>query len=269
MRPVRFTILFLLIFLAGCRGFPQRSPLPAAHKVAVGQLVFHSDFELPADHRLVRELVQERDDICNTLNLSCSNEPIEVYLFGDADRYREYLVRNFPSVPSRRAFFLETDTRLAVYAHWSDRVAEDLRHEVAHGYFHSVTPGLPLWVDEGLAEFFEVPRGMNGLNRPHVELLSDMKEHDDWKPNLTRVEKLTDAAEMEQRESMWSRGHGCISYCTPARAACDVDGLFGGYACEGFGGTVIVRAGRVASGPEEPLTQYLATLKKGPMWKEV
>ena len=74
----------------------------------------------------------------------------------------EYLTRNFPSVPSRRAFFLETDTRLAVYAHWSDRVAEDLRHEVAHGYLHSVVPGLPLWLDEGLAEYFEVPRGQNG-----------------------------------------------------------------------------------------------------------
>src|SRR4051794_28833817 len=107
MRPVRFTILFLLLLLAGCRGLPQRSPLPAAHRVAVGQLVFHSDFELPADHRLVRELVQEREDICNALGMSCSNEPIEVYLFADADRYKEYLVRNFPSVPSRRAFFLE------------------------------------------------------------------------------------------------------------------------------------------------------------------
>ena len=109
-------------------------------------------------------------------------------------------MRNFPNVPSRRAFFLETDTRLAVYAHWSDRVAEDLRHEVAHGYLHSVVPGLPLWLDEGLAEYFEVPRGQNGLNQPHVELLSDMVEHDGWQPNLTGWRSLTDAAQMDQRD---------------------------------------------------------------------
>ena len=112
----------------------------------------------------------------------------------------QFLLRHFPSVPSRRAFFLETDTRLAVYAHWSDRVAEDLRHEVAHGYLHAVVPGLPLWLDEGLAEYFEVPRGTNGLNRPHVDLLSDMMQHDGWRPNLERLEQLTDAAEMDQRD---------------------------------------------------------------------
>ena len=57
-----------------------------------------------------------------------------------------------------------------MYAYWGDRVAEDLRHEVAHGYLHAVVPNLPLWLDEGLAEYFEVPRGQDGVNRPHVEL---------------------------------------------------------------------------------------------------
>ena len=50
-------------------------------------------------------------------------------------------------------------------------MAEDLRHEVAHGYLHAVVPQLPLWLDEGLAEYFEVPRGMAGVNRPHVDQL--------------------------------------------------------------------------------------------------
>ena len=94
-------------------------------------------------------------------------------------------------MPTRRAFFVESDTRLAVYAHWSDRVGEDLRHEVAHGYLHSMVPGLPLWLDEGLAEYFEVPRGNNGLNRPHLELLSDMMQYNGWQPNLERLAALT------------------------------------------------------------------------------
>src|SRR5437868_5363696 len=97
---------------------PQTMRLPEAHQVAIGQLVFHSDFELPADHRLVRELIAERDDVYRTTGLPGSNEPIDVYLFRDAERYQEFLKHSFPNVPSRRAFFLETDTRLAVYAHW-------------------------------------------------------------------------------------------------------------------------------------------------------
>ncbi len=60
---------------------------------------------------------------------------------------------NIPSFPARRAFFVETDTRLAVYAYWGDRIAEDLRHEVAHGYLHACVPadsalaGRGLWLN--------------------------------------------------------------------------------------------------------------------------
>jgi uncharacterized protein DUF1570 len=259
---VRFVILLLLLLMLSCRGLPQRSPLPAAHEVAVGQLVFHSDFELPKDHRLVRELVQERDDICNTLALSCSAEPINVYLFGDADRYREYLMRNFPSVPSRRAFFLETDTRLAVYAHWSDRVAEDLRHEVAHGYLHSVMPGLPLWVDEGLAEYFEVPRGMAGLNQPHVALLADMVEHNGWRPNLKRLETLTDAAQMDQRDYAESWAWVYFMLHSPPERRQILTSYLADMRAKGAGEPMSARLAALNAEPDEPLTRYLATLNK-------
>src|SRR5262245_601962 len=104
-------VFILLLLIAGCHGLPQPMRLPDAHQVPIGQLVFHSDFDLPADHRLIRELTQERDDVCHTLGIPASNEPIEVYLFRDAERYQEYLRRHFPNVPPRRAFFLETDTR--------------------------------------------------------------------------------------------------------------------------------------------------------------
>jgi hypothetical protein len=203
MRGILINSVVLMVLLGGCRGvmkrgLPQPAALPAAYHVRVDQLMFHSDFELPREHRLVRELTAEREDIGRTLSLPGSEELIDVYLFRDAERYGRYAARHFPGVPSRRAFFLETDTRLAVYAHWSDRVAEDLRHEVAHGYLHALLPGLPLWLDEGLAEFFEVPRGQNGLNRPHLDLLSDMRRHESWLPDLVRLEQLTDAAQMAQ-----------------------------------------------------------------------
>ena len=94
--------------------------------------------------------------------------PIHVYLFEDADRFHEFVREERPDFPNRRAFFVETDTRLEVYAHWGGYVGEDLRHEVTHAYLHSVLPSIPLWLDEGLAEYFEVPRGRQGLNRDHL-----------------------------------------------------------------------------------------------------
>jgi hypothetical protein len=188
------------MLFGGCRGLPQPAALPDAHHMRVGQLQFHSDFKLDKDHRIVRDLVAEREVIGRTLGLPAGNEVIDVHLFADGERYAQFLQRYFPTVPTRRAFFLETDSRLVVYAHWSDHMAEDLRHEVAHGYLHAVVPTIPLWLDEGLAEYFEVSPAQNGLNPPHLALLADMMEHDGWQPDLGRLERLRDATKMDQRD---------------------------------------------------------------------
>lgn len=262
MRSRRFVILILVAMLTSCRGVPQRVPLPEGHEIRVGQLVFHSDFDLPADHRLVRELVQERDDICNTLGFQPTNELIHVYLFRDAECYREYLMRNFPTVPSRRAFFLESDTQLIVYAHWSDRVAEDLRHEVAHGYLHSAMPGLPLWVDEGLAEYFEVPRGLNGLNQPHVALLADLVERDNWLPSLKRLETLNDAAQMDQRDYAESWAWVYFILHSPPERREILTNYLADFRTKGGSEALSVRLAAMHTDPVQPLTNYLATLKK-------
>jgi Protein of unknown function (DUF1570) len=194
------TILCFVVLASGCRGLPRPTILPTAHQVPAEQLVFHSDVKMEPDDRLIRELTAERAEICKTLALSGSTQPIDVYLFRDADSYGQFLAKRFPNVPTRRAFFVESDTGLTVYAHRSVREGEDLRHEVAHGYLHSMVPGLPLWLDEGLAEYFEVPQGNNGLNPPHVALLGDMMKHNNWQPNLARLATLTDAGQMDQRD---------------------------------------------------------------------
>jgi Protein of unknown function (DUF1570) len=269
MRWFQFAAVISLILLVGCHGLPHAplSPLPNGHETPVGQLVFHSDFELPHDHRLVRELVEEREYVSSTLGMQTTNEPIEIYLFRDKERYSEYLLRNFPNVPSRRAFFLETDTRLTVYAHWSDRVGEDLRHETAHGYLHAAIPNLPLWIDEGLAEYFEVPRGYAGLNQPHVDLLSDSIERDHWKPNLKRLESLTESSQMGQREyaEAWSWVYFLLN--SPPERREILTGYLAELRTKGSAASISARMGAIQVQPEGPLVKYIATLKKDAVLK--
>jgi hypothetical protein len=262
------------LLCAGCRGLPQpitlsppvkapeSSKLPDAYKTPVGQLVFYSDFPLPADHRLVRELTAERDYLNQTLGLAPSNEPINVYLFQDAGRYQEFLKRNFPNVPSRRAFFLETDARLAVYAHWNDRMAEDLRHEIAHGYLHSSLPSIPLWLDEGLAEYFEVPRSQDGLNRPHVDLLSDMAQQENWRPNLPRLEKLTEAVQLDQRDYAESWAWVYFFLKSPPERREVLTHYLALLRSRGGSEPLSVRLAALEIEPGEPLAHYLASLKQ-------
>lgn len=185
--------------IAGCsRILQKRDALPADHTLLSGQLIIHSDFSLAKNHRLVQDLVAERGDLAEKLQLPPSDEPIYVFLFASDRRFQDFIREYYPRFPTRRAFFVESDTRLAVYAQWGDRVAEDLRHEVAHGYLHAVVMKLPLWLDEGLAEYFEVTRGQNGFNDTHVVELSARLADGSWDPSLERLEDITSASDMTQ-----------------------------------------------------------------------
>ena len=172
----------------GCMSWHATPALPTRNSLVLEQLVIFSDTALPEHHRLLEELRAQRTQLSTKLGLPISDEPIHVYLFPTAQRFEAYMQLHFPGLPNRRAFFVESDTRLSVYAYWGDRVAEDLRHEVAHGYLHAVVPNLPLWLDEGLAEYFEVPRGLTGLNKAHVEYLT-VAGGASWRPDLARLER--------------------------------------------------------------------------------
>ncbi|MEM9659339.1 MAG: hypothetical protein AAF961_13360 [Planctomycetota bacterium] len=162
------------------------------------QLVLHGDFAFPPNNRLVKELVAQRAIINDRLQLPETDRPIHVHLYVDEDSYEENVIRRFPKFPQRRAIFVDDGLTLAVYAQRGAYEAVDLRHEVAHGYLHAAVPNIPLWLDEGLAEYFEVARGQSGINVPHVELLLGQMEVADWKPDLLRLQGLDDAATMSQ-----------------------------------------------------------------------
>jgi hypothetical protein len=149
-----------------------------------------------------------------------SDEPIHVYLFASPDEFNQFVQLRHPSFPTRRAFFLETDTQLQIYAQWGDRLAEDLRHEVTHGYLHSMVSNLPVWLDEGLAEYAEAPRGQHGLNREHLARIGEQIRMNRWAPDLARLENLDPASDLTQAQyaESWAWVHFLLE-TRPERAA--------------------------------------------------
>jgi hypothetical protein len=224
---------WLVVLALGCAGAPLVEPGRSATRgqdphqefadaefAERDQLVLHANFDLPRDHRMIAELVAERGQIAEALDLSPGAEPIHIHLFADREAYRRYVAEQFPDFPERRAIFVETEDRLAVYAHWGRNVAEDLRHETAHGYLHAAVPNIPLWLDEGLAEYFEVGRERHGLNQPHVDLLRGQLATAPWRPELHRLELLESAPAMTQLDyaESWLWVHWLLA--DESRAAC-------------------------------------------------
>jgi len=205
------TMIPLVVLTAGggCALWRSGVAPPNMYEVTRGQLVVRSDFPLATHHRLIEELLARQADLCRHLELPVSDEPIEIYLFENGKSFQQFMSERYPSLPPRRAFFMETDTRLRVYAQWGDHISEDLRHEATHGFLHAVVPGLPLWLDEGLAEYYEVPRSNPGVNAQHLALLGPRLREGAWHPNLCRLEQLRPTADMDQNDyaEAWSWVH--------------------------------------------------------------
>lgn len=260
-RRCSFAVLVLCVASSGCANlWTPRLTLPADHTLVREQLVIHSDFTVPAHHRLLEELVARRDDIVERLGLPLSDEPIHVYLFESADEFGAFMRLHHPKFPLRRAFFLETDTRLQVYAQWGDRVAEDLRHEVTHGYLHSVVPNLPLWLDEGLAEYFEVPRGHQGLNRAQWENLRARLEQGRWQPDLPRLESLVPSDDLSRDDyaESWAWAHFFVE--SPLAPTELLRGYLRDLRRHGTAEPLSIRVGRVLPLADQHLVGYIRNL---------
>ncbi|MCA9017497.1 MAG: DUF1570 domain-containing protein [Planctomycetaceae bacterium] len=193
-------LLLCLLFAPGCHSAAKNQTvhLPARHSVSAEQLIVLSDFKLGQDHELFQDLIKLREDVAATLNIPLNSEQVTVYLFTNQEEYRNYLDMTYPGLPPRRAYFVGTPKELAVYTFWGERIQEDLRHEFTHGLLHASLKTVPLWLDEGLAEYFEVAGNTPGqINRDHASRLSTALNNG-WKPDMKRLEQLEKVSQMQR-----------------------------------------------------------------------
>ena len=187
--------------------------LPSKYVHERDYLIVQSDIRLPRNHELLKDLDKLRDEILSLLDLPAQKQNVVVYLFADERRYSDYLHARYPLLPPRRAYFVGTPRELAVYTYWGERIQEDLRHEFTHGVLHATLKDVPLWLDEGLAEYFEVPTRPLGLNREYAtRLATDITAG--WKPNLERLESLetVDQMQKEDYQESWAWVHFLLNH---------------------------------------------------------
>jgi hypothetical protein len=260
----RIPCLLFVLLLGGCAGgLASRLTPPNRDTLVRDQLVIHSDFPVAAHHRLFEELTSQRAELCRRLALPCSDESIHVYLFDSSERFDGFIKLHYPQFPDRRAFFVETDAKLAIYARWGDRMADDLRHEVTHGYLHSVVPNMPQWLDEGIAKYYEVARGQRGVNRPLLERTIARIEREHWQPDLRRLENFAPEYNMTQDDyaEAWAWTHFLMESCPQT-----LD-LLRGYLAElrrdGAATPLSVRLATVCERPDAALVEYVRRVESG------
>ena len=199
--------------LACVFGCASMRALPVAGKAAperfvvrASQYAFTTDFEVAKDDVLVEDLLGLRDAVVDTLSLPTGSKLIRVVIFDSLESYAAFLAVNYPDLPKRRAFFIQQGDDLVILTRLGDDLKEDLRHEAVHALVHSVLPSTPLWLDEGLAEYFEVGPTREAGKPIHITALKTAAAKG-WKPDLERLERMHDLGQMsaaDYRESwLW------------------------------------------------------------------
>jgi hypothetical protein len=205
-RPIRRLARALALPLAlgwiGCATLDRGQALvPTRHQTRTGQFLLLSNFPMTEESPAVRCLRDLERDLGRHLSFPppVADDPVEIYVLDDREAFEHFLKFYFPELPPRRAFFLAQGPERVVYTYSSPRLEEDLRHEATHAQLRGAFGDLPLWLDEGLAEYFE-----NDLSRPEsrrarlAQIAADLR--DGWSPNLERLESLTEIRQMTQRD---------------------------------------------------------------------
>ena len=182
------------ILIAACLGRHVQAQGWTDSRVA-GPFVCWADFALTKMDGLFEELAQLQQDLVSSLGVRPAERPIEVYLFRDQWSYRRFLNHYFRDVPYRRALYIQRGGNAMVLAYRSRQLGVDLRHECTHAMLHATLPMVPLWLDEGLAEYFEVAPADRAFGCPHLD---DVR----WGARLGRVSRLENLEDKRALEEM-------------------------------------------------------------------
>lgn len=177
----------------------------------VGPLICRADFPLDRLDSILNDLAGLQTDLMRVLGVPVAKEPIQLYLFHDKATYSRYLSRYLPNVPYRRALYVKSQGQGSVFAYWSRDFEIDLRHECTHALLHASLSVVPLWLDEGLATYFEVPDRQRATGNPH---LTSIRWNLKWgpPPQLDMLERKASVAEMGRAEyrDCWAWVHFMI-----------------------------------------------------------
>ena len=184
--------LFALSTIAACATWQATNACAAEFWVdtrVVGPFVCKANFSLEKTGPLLKQLADMQKDLLMDLKIPPAKEDIELLLFRDEWTYRSYLRRNLPDIPYRRALFVKRSGLGVVLIHCGPNLGTDLRHECTHALLRASLPMLPLWLDEGLAGYYEMPPKRRAYDNPHAKNLR-------W--NL----RLSDISSVEQMETL-------------------------------------------------------------------
>ena len=183
------------------------------HTQTCGVVVVQANFPLTEIASILGEIEQLQHDLTHYIGVPAPKEKIELCLFKDEDSYINFLKEVFPRAPrDRRALYIKLDNKPGtLLVQKSKNFEVDLRHEMTHAIIHASIPKVPIWLDEGLAKYFEVPMRDRANNHPYMSQVRWNAKFGSV-PSLDRLGKLETIDDMGAKEyrDSWAWVHFLI-----------------------------------------------------------
>ncbi|MDR3108971.1 MAG: DUF1570 domain-containing protein [Planctomycetaceae bacterium] len=185
------------------------------HVAICGVVVCQSNVPL-AELNIIKEIEQLQIDLTRYMGVPVPREKIELCIFNDSKSYLDFIRKKLPAnAPNdRRALYYKPPGKSGVLMLQVGKTFEiDLRHEMTHAIIHASISSVPIWLDEGLAKYFEMPPAERPFDNPYTK---SIKRNNSFGiiPSLQRLEKLKDINEMGRNEyrDSWAWVHFMIHY---------------------------------------------------------
>ena len=206
MLRILLSAILFVVGSAATSGGAEPAQWPV--ELSIGQFKIHCDFELASSRALTDELEKLSADVEQLLRLSSERKTVHIVLFETPEAYTRYMRNYFPKLPERRALYIQDRGPGMLFTHLHDEVRTDLRHEVTHALLNEHSTPLPLWLDEGLAEYFEVEERLRFGGNPYLSEVAE-RTKSGYIPSLHQLEsvdKLAHFGDAHYRDS-WSWIH--------------------------------------------------------------
>lgn len=172
-------------------------------EVRRGPFIVRADFDLTPLESSLAELDALRDDLTRTFRLPKARENVVVRVFRDEATWRDYQKRELASMSYRRALydrknyiFDRDGANGRVYLFVNPKFEYDLRHEGTHAFLSAaIGRSVPIWLDEGIAEYFEEPRATRLTNETWRGATVERLRNGEFS-SLESLEKIADMSGM-------------------------------------------------------------------------
>lgn len=191
-----FLLAAISALSAGQRVLASSPSAGWADRRVYGPFVCTSAFPLNSLEEVFTELSRLESELHRTLAVPSSRQTVDVFLLADQPTHRAFLEQLYPHVPYRRALYVRRGGQGAIYAYQHAELPVDLRHESTHALLHATLPDVPLWLDEGLAEYFEVREPERPSKHPHLAAVR-------WSLRLGMFRQVE---ELEERQGVGDMG---------------------------------------------------------------